>query len=283
MKDQIVLSIDPTNIPHNAIHYAEELARAGQKELLIYSVQGMPVLSHADGGLTSPGLEYVPGAVDEMEQMAQRLYEEVQGRYPYVKLEHGPGFQAPATIHKMEEIEGEPGSSCMLIMPKTHEHTWWNNAIGTTETAVAAEVKCPVLFLPEGVEYKGISRIMYLADTQALVDGQYKGFRFLRRFADAHNATIVVGFVNTTTDEARENISIGEAMEAFKQRLPFQFKHEYHFFQHHNAEEILSMANLTHTDIVAFPFREASFFQRFFENEITRSLVLKADMPVLVF
>jgi hypothetical protein len=280
MKKQIVVSIDPMNIKQNVVDYAEELARAGQVELLIYSVQGMPHLALADNEVANPTMEYVPGVAEEVERISDEFFEKMKERYPNTKMEKGLGFQSTATIEKMDGLDDD---SCMLVMPKTSDHGWWNNVMGTMETAVAANVSCPVLFVPEGVEFRGISRIMYLADAQSLMDGKYKGFRFLRQFADTHSAQVAVGFISDPINPEHEQIKIGEAMDVFKASLPFQFNHEYRFFMHHSAEEILQLAGITHTDIVAFPFRESGFFARFFDNEITRSLVLKADMPVLVF
>jgi hypothetical protein len=72
-------------------------------------------------------------------------------------------------------------------------------------------------------------------------------------------------------------------MDHFKDSLPFQFNHEYRFFLHHSSEEILQTASITHTDIVAFPFRESTIWERFINHEITRTLVLRTTMPALVF
>lgn len=283
MESRIVVSIDPINTPHNVIDYALGLASAAQKQLLIYSVQGMPMLSESDGSLASVGINYIPGAIEEAQRIAEQRYEEVLARYSNTILEHGPGFRAVATIQKMAEIQDTREGLCMLVMEKSHGHNWWNMFFGTTETSVAEGVACPVLFVPNGAEYHGISRIMYLADTQALMDGRYKGFRFLRSFADSHKANIVVGFTYDPKTDDKQQLRLGEAMDEFKQNLPFQFTHEYRFFQHHNADEILELANMTHTDIVAFPLREAGVLQRFFESEMTHALVLKANLPVLVF
>ncbi len=282
MKNQVVVSIDPMNVKHNVVEYAEELARAAQAELLIYSVQGMPMLGETEMYPSMPQVDFVPGAVEEAERIGREVYEKVKERYPLTAFEQGLGFQATATIGKMEEI-GSHSGGCLLVMPKTGDDTWWNNVVGSTEIAVASEVKCPVLFVPEGVRYNGISRLLYLADTQALMDGKYKGFRFLRYFSDLHGATVAVGFISNQSKVEREQLHLGEAMDKFHHELPFQFHDEYRFFLDNSAEEILQMASLTQTDIVAFPYRESSIFKRFFENEITHTLVLKANIPVLVF
>ncbi len=284
MDTKIVVSIDPHNIKQNVIDYGVELARAGKQELLIYSVQGMPMLAVDDGSMPHFGVDIVPGTMDEVERIAEELFEQVKERYPNTRLEQGMGFQATATIGKMEEEIRKCGErSCLLVMPKTSDHSWWNNVLGTAETAVAAEAPCPVLFVPPTATFHGISNILYLADTTSLADGRYKGFRFLQAFAARHTAQVVVGFVVDIEKHEKEAKKIGEAMDRFKDSLPFQFTQEYQFFLHHTPEEILEIANLSHTDIIAFPFRETHLIDRFFEHEITRTLVLKANLPVLVF
>jgi len=209
MKKQIVVSIDPMNLKQNVIDYAEALARIGNMELLIYSIQGMPLLSQSEGALTSPGIAFVPGVVEEVERFATSLYEKVKARYPYTRLEQGLGFQASSTIEKMEEIEGEGNGNTMLVMPKITDHGWWAHMVGTAETAVAAEVSCPVLFVPEGVKFNGVTRILYLADAQSLLDGTYKGFRFLRNFAKTHAAQLVVGFIVDPENDELDQEKLG--------------------------------------------------------------------------
>lgn len=283
MKKQIVVSIDPMNIQQNVIDYAVELARSGEKELVLYCVQGMPLLSDADASMTSVGYRPIPGEIEEFERIATELYEMVRVNYPPTSLELGLGFQATATIGKMKEITSDGVSTGMLVMPKTSDFGWWNNVMGTAETAVATEVNCPVLFVPEGVVYEGISSIMYLADATSLADGRHKGFRFLRKFAEEHAAQVVVGFMLDTEGHDKESMKLSEEMDRFKDSLPFQINHEYRFFLHHSPEEILQTAGIIHSDIVAFPFRESTLWERFFDNDISRTLVLKAAMPVLVF
>lgn len=95
-------------------------------------------------------------------------------------------------------------------------------------------------------------------------------------------ADISVGFI--PGDEAdNSHYNSTAAMTMLRRSMPSQEDYEYRFLADMSAEEVLKVAKLTHADIVAFPFREAGLFERFFDEEITRVLVLKANLPVLVF
>ncbi len=285
MEKQVIVSIDPFNIKKKVVAYAEEIARAGQRELLLYSVQGIPVMSQPIGAYPSPGMDALPGRMDAADNLTKEFYEEVKNRYPATRLENGVGFTATSLVNKIQEMaNGQTGRAhTLLVLPKNHEYSWWNEVVGTVETAVAAEAPCPVLIVPEDVEYQGISRIMYLADMMAVANFDYPGFRFLESFANNFTADLVIGFMGHPVKMDGDELSLGDAMDRFKSSLPFQVTQEYRFFPEYSPEEILQTAEITRTDIVAFPYRDSSLFERFFQDEITRTLILKANTPVLVF
>lgn len=285
MEKKVIVSVDPFNIQRKVVAYAEEIARAGERELLIYSVQSAPVLSQPVSPYPSLGAELLPGHIEVADELANKFHEEVKSRYPRTSLETGVGFTATSIVSKIQEIAdkttGRAGT--LLVLPKTHEYSWWNEVIGTVETTVAAEAPCPVLIVPEDMEYKGISRVMYLADMEAVKNYEYPGFKFLQAFSDTFTAELVIGFIGNPIDSEDTDIKLGEVTDLLKRSLPFRFSQEYRFFPQSTPEEILQTAKITNTDILAFPHRDSSMFKRFFENEITRTLILKTNTPVLVF
>jgi|GEM_PF-2217469 len=284
MNKQIIVSIDPLNIQHEVVAYAEAIARASGFKLLLYSVQGVPLLVDPSGEFT-PQADTLPGHVKEVEEAAIQFYEQVKLRYPNTAMEHGVGFTATSVVNKVRELNATPTGPCrsLLVMAHTHGHSWWNNVFGTVEISVAAEAPCPVLLLPENAVFNGISRIMYLADMQSVESHAYPGFNFLSALADTFGAQLAVGFMCDPLRLVKTEISLGEAMDELKAGLPFHVSQEYQFFPEFSAEKILQIAEITLTDIVAFPFRKSTLFDRLIENEITRTLVLKATTPVLVF
>lgn len=115
-----------------------------------------------------------------------------------------------------------------------------------------------------------------------LKNAEYLGFGALNTVSTHLDAKVTVGFI--IGDVPNEpTFNAGAAMEMLRLGLPNQNNHEFRFFSDYTAEQILQLAKLTQMDIVAFPFREVSLFDRFFDNEVTRTLVLKSEVPVLVF
>ena len=288
MKKQIIVHLDPLNIQHDAVTYGVMLARKLDLPLLLYSVQSMmtvPVAVETGGQVltTNPAMQPHDWSAKVAEK-AKDYCEEIKRQYPRTTCEHELGTTGGALVDKVKGLHRSLSQRdpYLLVMPKVSEHDWWNDLVGTVETTVAAEASCPVLFVPEGAELGGIGRVMYLADEKSLQDYDYPGFNFLRDFSKKMDTKITVGFLGGELTNQR-GYDVGAAMERLRQSLPFQGNHAFRFFAGMEADELLTLAKITSTDIVAFPFRESNVMSRFFDDEITRTLLLKADSPVLVF
>ncbi len=286
MKKQIIVHIDPFNIQHNTINYAVSVARSLDLPLLLYSVYQYPVMPvTADAG-TRPVIprNLPPEWVSELKEKGEAYCETIRKEYPDTSFEYDLGFLADELVNKVKRMQEKASKHdpYFIILPKSSDHNWWNDVIGTTETTVAAKAPCPVLFVPEDAPFQGISRLMYLADTESFNNINYPGHQFLESFSQAFDASLVIAFLANNM-EAQNKYRLGELMDKLKESLPLKAQEEFRFFPDFKPSEILKIAKLTHTDILAFPFRESNLFTRFFENEITRTLLLKADTPVLVF
>jgi nucleotide-binding universal stress UspA family protein len=286
MKKQIIVSVDPFDPKPHVTGYAIAVARQFDLPLLLYSVHRYPAVPVVPEAGAQPVTYYPapPEWVQDLEETGKAYCEEVKKLYPATRFEYNLGFLADELVSKVEQMQ-DPASEYQpfcIIMPKSHEHNWWNDVVGTTETSVAANAPCPVLFVPEKVAFEGVSRLMYLADPENYKNFDYPGFRFLEIFAAAFDAALVIAFLANDM-EAKPKFELGELMDKIKRSLPFHTKQEFRFFPDFTPEDILKIVRLTHTDILAFPFKESNILERFFNNEITRTLLLKTDAPVLVF
>lgn len=286
MKKQIIVNIDPFNIQQEVIEYAIRIARRSDLPLLLYSVQRhtvMPVMADT-GGQAISVQEFPPDWSKTVEEKAKDYWEEVKRIYPNTRFEHDLGLLADSVTSKLHELyeSATKRSPYMLVMSKSEDYNWWNDVIGTAETAIAAESPCPVLMVPENKEMPDVKRILYLADQESLEKHEYLGFKRLGAFAVNMGAKITVGLIGGEFS-TQPQYNAAAAMEMLRLSLPQQEDHEFRFLENIDADELLELAKLTHVDLVAFPFRERSLFERFFDHEVTRELVLKADVPTLVF
>lgn len=286
MKKQIIINIDPFNIQPEVVEYAIRIARRLDLPILLYSVQRhtvMPVMADTGGQAVSMK-EMPPDWTKTVEQKAKDYWEKVRRIYPNTYFEHDLGLLADSVKNKLQELyeSATHRSPYLLVMSKSEGYTWWNDVIGTSETAIAAESPCPVLILPENTELPEVKRILYLADQESLENHKYVGFKRLGAFAVNMGAKITVGLIGGEFSN-QPQYNAAAAMEKLRLSLPHQDDHEFRFLENIDADELLELAKLTQVDIVAFPFRESNLFERFFEHEVTRELVLKADVPTLVF
>lgn len=286
MKKQILVNIDPFDIKDNTVRFAVGIARKLDLPLLLYSVYNYPVMPIA------PEMGARPVAVSNLSdqwlkevQVRGRVYcDEIKTIYPNTRFEYEAGLLADRLISKTERLQASASkhSPLLVITSKTHDHNWWNNIMGTDETTIAAQAPCPVLFVPENAKYSGISRIMYLADLGDQDGRNSPGYHFLKTLARSFNAALVVAFLANVL-ESESPTDVGAIIERMKSSLPFEAQEEFRFVPGLAPKDILEIAKLAHTDILAFPFRESSVFKRFFTNEVTRTLLLKTETPVLVF
>ncbi|MBK8967003.1 MAG: hypothetical protein R3D58_05100 [Saprospiraceae bacterium] len=286
MKKQVLVNIDPFDIKDNTVRFAVGIARKLDLPLLLYSVYNYPVMPVAPemGARPVASSKLLDRWLKEIEIRGKAYCDEIKAIYPNTRFECEAGMLADQLVDKTERLQESASkhSPLLLISPKTNAHNWWNDIIGTAETAIAAQVPCPVLFVPENARYSGISRIMYLAD---LVDQDGKktpGYHFLKSFARSFSAALVVAFLANVV-ESESQSDVGAIIERMKRSLPFEVQQEFRFMPGLAPKDILEIAELSHTDILAFPFRETSVFERFFSNEVTRTLLLKTETPVLVF
>ena len=288
MQKQIIVYINPFNIQQHAVDYAVGIARYLDLPLLLYSVQeyaAMPVTAEPSGHLmTATPTALPPDWEKTMVEKAKNYRDKIKKVYPNTTHEHAVGLKGDAVVDKVRNLHRSLSGHLpyLLVMPRTSEHNWWNDVMGTAETTVAAETPCPVLFVPAAADFHAIKRVLYLADEESLEEIAYPGFNFLRGFAEKMDTKITVGFLGGELS-TQKGYDVGAAMQRLHQSLPHQENYEFRFFSDMDADDLLTIAKITSMDIVAFPFRESSFLSRFFDNEITRTLMLKAESPVLVF
>lgn len=285
MKNNIIVHIDPFHIRRNMVDFATGIAQKFNLPLVLYAVQHSPVMSvqaETGGQALAPGSLSPKNWIKDLKAKGNAYCREIKRKYPDTRFEYDLGFLADRLIGKSTNTPADVPEPALIVMTKAHDYSFWNDLTGTSETKIAEGAPCPVLFVPEEATFEGISRVLYLADDKCLKELTYPGYNFLASLAEKFEASIAVALLGNNL-ELDEDERPEVVMKKLRPNLPFQADQELRFFPDYSAEDILKTAALTHTDIIAFPFRESNLFQRFFENDITRVLLLKTHTPVLVF
>lgn len=289
MNQQIILSIDAFDINYTSINYALGIAEQFDLPILLYSVQysPSPLTMMNVGGYTHPyyGLAEIPEEIGEhAEENMQTLCRRVQRYWPKTEYECEIGFMASTIVEKARWLlqKADEHNPYLLIVTNENEYNWWNEVMGTAETSVAKRSPCPTLILPKDTDYQGFNQIMYLLDKENLEATEVPNVKWLARFSRKFDAALAMAYLPKEGEELLKD-ELDLKMARIREQAAYQKFFHYQFLTQNTAEEITKIAEISHTDILALPYRSQPLFERIFDQDNTRALILKASTPVLVF
>jgi nucleotide-binding universal stress UspA family protein len=152
MKD-ILVATDFSPASLNAVNYAAKLALDTNSKLILLHATHIPVVSDSffDMGFTLEELEK-----SDKDQM-QILNEKLGKKYgPELKLEKQVkiGFAGELIQAMVNE-----GRVSVVVMGIGHMDKFSEVVFGSTSTAVAGRVSCPVLIIPEKAKFRPLTRV----------------------------------------------------------------------------------------------------------------------------
>ena len=191
------------------------------------------------------------------------------------------GFAAERII----EASKQPEIDYVVLGSEEHEPDLADRLIGNIATEVCQDAHCPVLVVPEGVDYgkKGFRRILYASSASALDTGTVTQVVDLAKtfHADVH-------FVHVQTDDDEEDIT--ESMEV--EDSLFKELHEdsetdirahlVNIEDESVVEGLTQYARENEIDLMVSVTRHRSWWQELLHRSQTKQLTLHAELPLLV-
>lgn len=270
----------------NTIEAATHLAQSFEIPILLYSVQYTPVPIYPEAGVgmgTAPAIRTSYRLEEQGKEALDELCQKIRLRWKKTECEYETGFMAESIVDKSRWLleKARDIDPMLLILGKEHDYLWWNRIMPTTETKVAEDAPCPVIVMPPEVKFRRFEQITYLLDREELEDDQLPNVRWLTLFGSKFNST--VSFLYLPEKEKMPAGELDQAMARIQALAPYQPQFFKQMDPDAGAEELMEFAAGSPADLVAFPYRERSFFQRLFGNNESRQLILKASVPVMVF
>lgn len=289
MKQKIIAVIDTNHVNHSIIEYSSRIAEKYGLSLLLYSVQYTPSPMLVTAGDYSGMGSYHPVQLQqeikvEAEKKLAKITADARKQWPSVDYNFEVGFMADSIIDKSRWILKQvyESDTFLVVVEKEHEYNWWNELLGTSATRIAEKSPCPVLIIPPEAQYQDIERIMYLIDSPDLQKEQMPNVQWLSNFSQRFDAALALAYVPEKGQELSKT-KLELKMNRLRDRMPFHKFFYYQFSPENTSEEMVKIAKVSFTDILAFSYERESFFHRLFDNDDTRALILKATLPVLVF
>ncbi len=279
--ENILIPVDFSDVSQNALEYGVAFAESINANVTLFhavSYPGADPLAPAyDHSATVAQSELINQrediARDNMQKQVDQLKERMslKGTIDYVIA---VGFPVDEIMRVTEENDYH-----FIIMGTKGESNYEDTILGSITSNVIRKSNLPVLAVPEGTSYNGISHIAYATnyhegDKEAL----HKLFQLSQKF---QNTKITALHVQTEDENVEENAN------QLKQIIEKEPYGENVIMDTIESEDIETGINeyirSNNVDIVAMLMRNMGFIRRMFDPSITKQMAFHSEVPLLVF
>jgi len=268
---RILVPTDFSDASINAFHYACELAVPLSASVHLVHIHQPPI----DMGGTVVARQ-APSVLHDMEEQLEQIRKlqkrlSPKARKVTVSSEVIVGF----VVDELRRISAQ--NTDLLVMGMTGDNGILEKWLGTTATELSRRAACPVLLVPDHVQYRPPGDIVYAS---AYATGEEKLLPKILGFANRFDATL--HFVHIEEVKSRPTYSV--------QQVPVFLPHHDHQVRLHlstvNSKDVLTGLEKYSTDhesdllMMATPRRSA--IGDFFHRSTTRKMILQTATPLLI-
>lgn len=175
-------------------------------------------------------------------------------------------------VEKIDDIR-----SIHLVVMGSHKSYGITRFIyGSHTHTVLDKLNCPVLLIPESLQFHGINSIAYATD---LTFDNDKVINYLVDFAGSFHATIAVNHISPLSPSAPDpaTVHLQNHLDSFDPPI---------FYNNVKASNIkdslLEMTGTGRADILTLVHKRYDFFERFFQPSMSKQIANIAKVPLLV-
>jgi nucleotide-binding universal stress UspA family protein len=274
---KILVPVDFSECADNALRFAVAIAlRNGATLKLLHSVQ-LPLQTTEIVGYPINDLE--KEAVDHLAKKSAEINQWLeQQRLPKIEIMHTVAIGFAAEEIAKAAVDNEVD---LIVMGTYGAGRVAGMILGSIASSVLQHVKCPVLIVPENVEYSGFKRIAYATDMREVNRPAVQSLvEFSRRFnAELHLLHVLKGNDTLTPEQAN----------AFKNQFDKAAHYDklsYHIIDA-EQETIVNVVDeymdSNDIEILAMLTHNRGFFDRLFHPSLTKRFALHAHKTLLAF
>jgi nucleotide-binding universal stress UspA family protein len=205
----------------------------------------------------------------------QKLQDSLKTKYPGLKMEKQVkiGFTGEL-IHEM----ARKGDVSLVVMGISHLDKFSEVVFGSTATAMAGTLNCPVLIVPEKTKFKPWKKIAFAFDQKNLPTGT--GVRVLKELKELFGSS--VQYVNVLDSEftVKDTSSLKPVFKIFNDKDP-----DVHFLKYvkgKNVEVIQDWAKRYKSSALVMVARHHNLFWKMFNESTTKKMAFRTSLPLLV-
>ena len=278
MKRKILVPVDFSEISHNAYLYARALAKVFNCTLeVIYGY----TISYSQNTVLSLMAEAgtVKTINKKMEDFINNYPKEEEGTV-LTKVEVFPNVQEAAAVPLIVK-ESKSDDVFMIVMGTTGKHLLGDYLLGSVASAVAQKAYCPVLLIPENVNYRPFGSILYASNFEA---AQKEMVREITNFANLFRAAVHFVHVEEKGDVEDFSKTKEEIFnQLFKEGNPaFSFQ-----MDTVKGDSVVNglhqYADENNIDLIVLVNKQRGFFDSLMGKSNSKNMALNIKYPLMIY
>ncbi len=270
---KILVPTDFSSASKGAYIFAQNLATIQNGEIKIINVH-LPEYDPNNPYIRKPLESLVTSTVERLDKFTMNGDPDIKTPHPEVERVVSIGFPVEEIVRQSITEHFD-----LIIMGTTGEKGFLEKLFGSVSTSVAQRAKCPVMMVPDKVQFKGFKRILYAFDYDSTNENT------IRKLLDiAGLFKSEVHFIHVTEEEASRDFDI------MKKRLEDIFQKDEPNFPcciskiegHSVVNSLNDYANKNRIDLIVLVRPQRSFWENIFHRSITKSMTLNTNIPILV-
>lgn len=272
----ILVPTDFSEAATNAFFYAANLAWSLQAKLIALHVYYVPPVEE---GLAPEG--FMKALHEEKTEIAEQQFRRYQHDLLQVLGEDvpfeyliEPGYARQQILNKSHNDAAD-----LIVMGTRGQESKAEKILGSITAQVIEQAHCPVLAIPQGIQYQPIRHILYasnLEETDTAVLDQ------LLSYSELFGATISCLHVHTP-DEEDVSVDIDDLIKTYQAETESR-QLNVHIVNHADIVRGIHHFVVTHqVDIVTFLLHKRDFAQDHWQDGLTKTFSLETDVPLLAF
>jgi nucleotide-binding universal stress UspA family protein len=271
----ILIPTDFSTNANNALEYAAEISHHTRASLFILHVY-TPIVSRTN----------IMSAViaDEVEDAKKEALDKLDVLCNTLKSEY-PGISCQSRVSLGEAVEEilavtQEINADLIIMGTLGASNLTRTLFGSNTAAVVENSICPVLCIPAGSSFEVPKRILFATNFSY---DDIQGVMKLVPISRAFNSEIMVGHVDTSTEEEADEVSMQKFINEVQLATNYSNFSQKIVSDHNVSMGLDLIIQESEVDMVALSTHKRNFFEKFYNPSLTKKISLYSTIPILVF
>lgn len=270
----IIVPTDFSPVAMNALHYALDMATSINAEIILLNTYQAPV-AYSD----APVSPVTTISIDDIKKASQERLEDLRqevGRLTGGRMRVYTEAKLGNTVDVLEMI-------CSAVRPfavvmGSHGATGIERLImGSTTLSVIRHLRCPVIVVPPGTNYKAIRKMGLACDFKDVVETI--PVDYIKNVVHEFKPELYVLNVNPDGKNYDEDIPLESA---WLDNLLGDIKPNYYFLKRDDVVEAINEFSETHNlDVVIVIPKKHNLFERIFHKSHSKELLTNAHIPIM--